>query len=288
MLFVLASCSSDDDKASAAGDGSFVEFSLDGESVDITKRNTDFIANENCDRIYATISHISDDQTLRFRMEFELTGTGHIDNIRFVEYSDNNRNYNTVNFQPAETFSINNFSYDAATKQLYFDFDGDLYDIDDQGQKTHISGKFQYNSANSVECGFFQRHVTADNGSMHFTRWVVNTSADWVLYQFYSDNGYLMRIYSDTDIKNVSPGTYDLASGDNVRIELYKYIGETKATPLQPLYSNEWEFYDCTGTITVNSQNLQPFPHTTGTFSFQATDANGNIIFENLSGTFEM
>lgn len=285
LVFVLASCSSDDD-SKTPGDGSYLELNVNGQSLSMPRST--FIANENCDYIYATVMDVPEDYDTRFRMEFELTTSGRINKVMFIEFSDNNRQYQTVNFKPSETFSINNFSYDPAARQLYFEFEGELYEADHPENTKHISGKMHYNNITSIDCGFFQRHVTVNNGAMHFTRWIVNTSDDRVLYQFYSDNGYLFHIHTNTDIANVAPGSYAFGPDSPLRINLYKYIGETKATSIQPLYTNEWELYNCTGTIHIDQQNQLPFVCTKGTFTFDATDSEGNSIFQNLSGNFEI
>lgn len=286
LLFVLASCSSDDDKANTTGDGSYFEINVNGETVSLPWST--FSANENCEYIYAGVMDVPESFGTQFRMEFELSKSGHIKKVRFYDFSDANRHYETVDFAPAETFSITNFNYDAANRQLYFEFEGDLFEMGIPGNKKYISGKMQYNDTNSITCGFFPHQLTVDNGAMHFTNTVTSTSADGVIYSFYSDHGYVMRIQSDTAIENRETGSYAFTAGSNFRILLYKYIGALKLTPAANINPADWQAYNCTGTITVDSHNLQPLPHTIGTFTLRATDAGGNVVFDNLTGSFEM
>ncbi len=286
LLFVLASCSSDDDKANATSDGSYFEITVNGETMSLPRST--FSANENCEYIYAGVMDVPLEFSSRFHMQFELSKSGHIKKVRFYDFSDANRHYETVDFAPAETFSISNFNYDAENRQLYFEFEGDLYEMGVPGNKKHISGKMQYNDTNSIACGFFPHQLTVDNGAMHFTSTVTSTSTDGVVYDFYSDNGYVMRIQSDTAIENRDTGSYAFTAGSNFRILLYKYIGALKLTPTANINPTEWQAYNCSGTISIGSHNLQPFQYTTGTFSLKATDGEGNIVFENLKGSFEM
>ncbi|WP_294822154.1 hypothetical protein [uncultured Flavobacterium sp.] len=286
LLSALVSCTSDDGKANNGNDGSYFEISVNGENLSLPRST--FTANENCGNIFAGVMDIPSRFSIRFNMQFRLTDNGKIHHVRFTEYSDNNRHYETVVFKPAETFSISNFNYDKTAGRVHFEYEGDLYEMGHPENKKHISGKMQHNSTASLECGFFPRTVQVNDTEMNFTSWVVNSSSAGFAYDNYSDNGYVLRLTTETDIENLAPGSYPFTPESPLRINLYKYIGETKADFDTGIYPAEWSSYNCSGTLTIDTHNTLPYPHTTGTFSLHATDNEGNTRFENLTGSFKL
>jgi len=286
LLLSITSCSSDDDKGGGNGTGSLFEINVNGKNLSLPE--TSFIANESCEYIYATIMDVPGSFPTRFRMEFQLTKTGHLKEIDFTEYSDNNRQYQTAVFQPAETFTISNFEYDPATKYLYFEFEGDLLEMDHPQNKKHISGKLKYNNTTAPECGYFPHLITVDTPEMHFTSWETTTSPARATYSHFSDNGYLMQIDSEIQLKDIPQGTYSFNDYSALRINMFTYVGPIKASFDQTPHGIDWIPLSSTGTLTITSQNQLPYPHTKGTFTFRVEDPNGDVVFENFTGSFEM
>jgi hypothetical protein len=142
-----------------------MEISVHNNTFTIT--NKEFSGNENCDIIFVSASMLS--EVKKFRIEFELTKEGYIKDILLVDYSDNNRHYQSADFKPSETFFIENYTYDAIKKSLYFEFSGVLYDISSQSNTLPINGKIQFKNLSSVDCSFEPKSMKADVGNTVFS-----------------------------------------------------------------------------------------------------------------------
>jgi hypothetical protein len=283
FVFIWVSCSCT--KESVEPDtASFIELAVDGGStvrLNYSKNtNNGAYSNENCGKFFITASF----DAPPFRFSLEVTKQGHIQKLMYTDFQLT-KSYYEADFNILRAFQIKNFSYDEGKRNLYFEFEGYVYEHyypEPRAKAKHLKGKVNFENMETVPCSFFPDEIapTTPTPLLRINNRIAWTDGSTVQYRYFTDNGYMLVIHNPQKINEIPIGTYAYDNTKPTKITLHKYIGIVQTTILLPLKYEEWEHYDCEGNLNISQHNTTPFAHTAGSFNLRAKDMNGNMIYE--------
>ncbi len=283
---MFLSCGSDDSPTNSITRQ--LEFAIDNERN--TFINNQFYANENCNEIFISVSTVSLELDSKFLLEISLNKKGNINSFSFVDYSDDNRLYRTADFNPSQTFLIENFKLDEQLNSLYFEFEGTLYEIDTPENTKRISGAVTVEDFQSIDCSFTPKELDVVINQELFSKTnVVGLSSEnefrWIAF---SDNDIKLELVTDKDLSDLSTGVYSFARGDITNIvSIEKYIGQPKATHIKLLKDEDWKSYEYEGELIISKQIDGIDPITNGSFNFKVFEGN-ELVYEITNGSFSL
>jgi hypothetical protein len=218
-----------------------------------------------------------------FRIEFQITKQGFIKQIRFWDYQNDNKNYYEADFNILRAFKVQNFSYNEVTRNLYFEFEGLLYQHyypESFAKSKYLKGKVVFEGIETIPCSFFPDEITSAMPSnlLRINNRIVWSNSTQVQYIYFTDNGYMLVIHNTKKFNEIAVGTYIYTNSTPLKITLHQYKDILKCSPIPILKNEEWTHYDCEGEITILQHGVSPFAHSIGTFSLQAKDSNRNVI----------
>lgn len=264
-----------------------MEFNIENHSVTFT--DEEFIGNENCSRIFLSASTASKKND-RFRVELDLTTDGHIREIFFVDYDDNNRHYRTSDFISSKSLTIDDFKFSSVDRSLDFTFEGVLYEIGHQQNTKLVNGKVTIQNLTNVTCLQEPSKITAEINQQPFHQVDIvgrsnSSQTEWVSI---SDDGMKLSVITATELRSMPIGKYTFTKNDLLnRVIIERYIGDQKATPTRLIQPEEWENFEYEGELIIEEQQSVPFPQTTGSFILKAYK-NNNVVVEVKKGKFSI
>jgi len=133
-------------------------------------------------------------------MEFVLTKSGLINKVSFYDYSDDNKQFSTVDFQPNKTFSISNFTTTATN--IAFDFEGELYKVNSPSNYSiSLNGSVNYKKYKSIACSFYPWMLTFSlneddlNATEQIIKQTSTNQGQDIQYIYFTQDGFLFTIY---------------------------------------------------------------------------------------------
>ena len=209
------------------------------------------------------------------------------------------KNYRSSDFNPTADFHIKNYRYDPATRDLYFEFDGKLFEVlpevNESGGSIMLKGKVDEkqielrteNAAHRPIATFSDEH---DNfyPILYFSD---RSADDYLIFQhnFITNKGERIRFSFDPFVLNApsfpSEFTFNQETTNN-RIDYYKFTGFPRSTMAKILRTEDWKKFNCSGTFTV----LETFGYANGyiskgTFSMNIYD-NQQLFTTTENGVF--
>lgn len=283
ILLLFAGCEEEEPAISQ-----LLEVEIDGNTSIFI--NEDLSANENCGRIFINASAVTNKFNSEFHISLDITRDGHIYSILFVDYADRNRHYRTANYNAANGFAIKDYSYSPQDKSVNFRFDGTLYEVDNPQNTKRLRGKARLHHLYDHPCSYWPEVVKANiNGApFHAVKHSGSGTTSITNRTAFSAEGYRISIVTARELKEMPVGTYRFTKEDAAnRVMIEKYLGSPNANHYQPLWEHEWESYDYEGVLHILEQTADPFPHTSGTFSFKAYK-NKKLEYEVTDGNFSL
>lgn len=258
-------------------------------------------ANENCDNIFVTASPtlIND---LGFRIKFRLTKLGILQNITLYNYRESNREYQTPDFKPSGTMVITNFKYESTTQYLYFEYEGNLVEVESDFAQIgvnkpykYIKGKVEINNIINTSCANSTTKINYQNNNINFftidNQSIKNLSLIVNQYEFnlFSNNGLRIKFKNSDDLWNQNIGQYNFTETTvENRIDFEQYIGNIRATQLLWLRPIDWKNFSTTGNYIIqqktiiNNQKL-----TKGEFNLNVYE-NNQLLYSISNAKFEI
>ncbi len=288
LLFcILFSCNSDDHSETIVTRN--FELSIDTEKMDFV--NDQFFTNENCNRIYLNMSTSSSVSVPKFLLEIEMTTSGHLKEVFYVDYADNNRHYRSPDFNNSKDFTITNFNYDKLLDSLYFEFSGKIYEFDNPLNSKIISGVIKDDNFETIACSFLPKEIIADIDQeplFHAVEMIGTSSLEKTKWIAISDNGFKIEIITDQKMKEMPIGTYSFGKADQLNIvTIENYKGPIRATNARFLLDEDWESYEYEGELIIDEQIEKPFRVTKGHFTFKALKGD-ELVYEITNGRFSI
>ena len=166
--------------------------------------------------------------------------------MRLFDYRFGNDLYEATDFKTNGLFTISNFKYNEVKKYLYFEYEGELAEVEtdfnslDKNQpRKKIKGVVSINDIRSIKCNTFILQLNFITNTLKFftnrsfASYDSNSKTNPYQFSFFSNNGYRAIIKSKVDLWNLDKGTYtfDQNTLEN-RIDLEQYIGIFRATQL--------------------------------------------------------
>ncbi|MBG6112001.1 hypothetical protein IWX84_002896 [Flavobacterium sp. CG_9.10] len=275
-----------------------LEISIDNENLKLT--NSSISSNESCNNVFVSCRYESP-KDAGFRIEFRLTKSGALRNIRLFDYRNGNSHFESADFNPKGLIAITNFSYDETKKYLHFDFKGELLEqaygdeLDVAKKRKFVEGSITITDVRNTQCTSFTPNLIFETTNLRFLSNDNFGSNDSTLktnpYQFffYSDNGYRTIFRSNKDLWNLEKGTYtfDQNTIEN-RIDFEQYIGIFRATQLLWIRDIEWKKFQTSGCYTIKEHvMINGLKVTKGEMALQVYD-NGILLYSSNNGTFEV
>lgn len=285
LLIFFIGCDSDSDEPVPS---QVLNFTINDKTVTFTDK--DFSGNENCGYIFINTSALTDQYNSKFHLDIDLTTDGYIQDVLFVDYSDQNRYYRTADFNSSKVFFIKDFRFDPSDRSLYFEYTGTLYEMNNSQSTKAISGKVQIDSLKEISCSYSPRQIKAMINQTPFRQVALTGSSNseeskWIAI---SDDGMMITFITARELRDMPPGTYTFTKDDRLdRIKIQKYIGPFKATDLKHLDNDEWENYQYEGELIIEGKEGIPDVRTNGKFNLRAFNDEGTV-YEVTNGEFSL
>lgn len=283
LLILMAGCSSEELPEVQQA----MEIQIDEETVTFTEK--ELSGNENCGQIFVNASAQTENSS-RFRIDINITTSGRIKDIHFVDYSDNNRHYRTADFTSAEVFFIDNYSFSPLHRTLNFDFNGTLYEINRAQNTKLITGKVNIDHLENISCSFEPSEIEADINQEPFNVVSIvgtstSTETEWLAV---SDDGIKISIITADNLQDMPAGVYSFTKDDLLnRVTIEKYTGSHKATDSKIIRSEEWESFQYEGELIIEEQAGDPTTRARGSFNLKAYKDN-EVVYEITNGKFSI
>lgn len=209
------------------------------------------------------------------------------------------KNYRSADFNPTADFHIKNYRYDPVTRDLYFEFEGKLFEVlpevNENGGSIMLKGKVDEKQIELRHENAANRPIATfgyANGNFYP---VINFSGrsdeEYTIFHhnFISDKGERIHFSFDPFVLNAaslpSEFTFNQETANN-RIDFYKFTGFPRSTMARIMREEDWKKYNCSGTFTV----LETFGYANGhiskgTFSMDIYD-NQQLYITTENGMF--
>lgn len=222
--------------------------------------------------------------------------------MRLFDYRFGNDLYETTDFKTNGLFTISNFKYNEVKKYLYFEYEGELAEVEtdfnslDKIQpRKKIKGVVSINDIRSIKCNTFILQLNFTTNTLKFfinrsfASYDSNSKTNPYQFSFFSDNGYRAIIKSKVDLWNLDKGTYtfDQNTLEN-RIDLEQYIGIFRATQLLWIRPVDWKKFQTSGSYIIKERLIiNALKVSRGEINTQVFD-NGVLLHTINNGTFEV
>jgi len=300
LLFLGISISCEKDEVANKVIEQSIDLQIENEKFKIV--NESFVINENCNTIFVSLIYDKGINEPHFIFELSITKKGILRKVSYTRFGESTSPFDTPDFNLKELFTVGSFVYDESSKNLSFNFSGELVKVEtnipllDVPQKRKkINGKIMSNKVKATICTSFISDLHFETNNLTFATNYNAGSHDPSLpvnqynFRFYSDNGYRTIIKSKVDLWNLEKGTYnfDQSSAEN-RIDFEQYIGIFRATQLLWIRDIDWKKFETSGSYTIkehviiNGQKV-----TKGEFNLQIFD-NGTLKHNITNAKFEV
>ena len=230
-----------------------IDLQIENEKFKIV--NESFVVNENCNTIFVSLIYDKGKNEPHFIFELAITKKGILRKVSYTRFGESTSPFDTPDFNLKGLFTVDNFVYDESSKNLSFNFSGELVKVEtntpllDVPQKRKkINGKIISNKVKATTCTSFISDLHFETNNLTFaTNFNAgshdpNLPANQYNFWFFSDNGYRAIIKSKVDLWNLDKGTYtfDQNTLEN-RIDLEQYVGIFRATQLLWIRPQDWK-----------------------------------------------
>lgn len=244
--------------------------------------------NSNCDNIFLTIYNQAEGfhKTV---LEIDLRRDGTLAKISYYEQvrNETTQRFERTYYYPPfydllSTITISNFSFDEITKNVYFEFEGTLYNERDDSQSIEIDGLIDMKNLYDAPCSIevlTSLDYNSDEFSFNSIFWSRGSSSNSPLtHSFRSNNGFQARFVTDPNIGDLSVGTYLLPENSNTNyFELSEYNGPLHATQTPNRFDDtDWINYATRGSFTITDKIIVDTFNTKiiGYFDIEVLDQN--------------
>ncbi|MBP2832201.1 hypothetical protein J8281_08365 [Aquimarina sp. U1-2] len=287
VCYLFLSCSSSDDDTNPEISRSF-QLDIDSKSMNFV--NEQFSMNENCDRIFINMS-TSSMSNPKFFLEIKMTVTGHLEEVFYVDYEDNDRHYRSADFDTSENFKITTFAYGPSNKFLEIAFSGNVYEYGQPKNSKAIKGTIQEENLESISCSHSPWFITADineNQSFQSVQMQGKTDSESTRWMAISDNGFKIKLITEQTLQHMPPGTYAFGKDDPYnKVIIEQYVGPEGATRFIQFIEEQWETYDYEGELIIDAPSGNFSTVTKGSFNLNALKG-GEVIYSITNGRFSI
>jgi hypothetical protein len=300
LIVLFFSCCSNDDNDKELD--KVVKITIGNESF-LVNDQIQISSNENCNNVFVSARYNTPKNAdFGFRVNFKLTKNGVLRNITLYNARESGKEYQTANFNADATMVIRNFEYNPETKYLAFEFEGNLFEEDNnlftldvpQPQK-FIKGNVKIKDVLDKACtsSFYMINFETNNLKFYTINSLGTKNLNLLVNQhktdFFSSNGFRITINSDTDLWDLPTGTTNF---DTSTIENYfgfeKYIGILRATQSEWIRPQDWQIYTTSGSYTIQEHVVEYNQKVTrGVFSMNVFE-NGNLKYTIENKNFQV
>lgn len=300
LLFLGISISCDKDEITNKVIEQSIDLQIENEKFKIV--NESFVVNENCNTIFVSLIYDKGKNEPHFIFELAITKKGILRKVSYTRFGESTSPFDTPDFNLKGLFTVDNFVYDESSKNLSFNFSGELVKVEtntpllDVPQKRKkINGKIISNKVKATTCTSFISDLHFETNNLTFaTNFNAgshdpNLPANQYNFRFFSNNGYRAIIKSKVDLWNLDKGTYtfDQNTLEN-RIDLDQYVGIFRATQLLWIRPQDWKKFQTSGSYTIKEHVIiNGLKVTRGEINMQVYD-NGMLLHTINNGTFEV
>ena len=277
-----------------------IDLQIENEKFKIV--NESFVVNENCNTIFVSLIYDKGKNEPHFIFELSITKKGILKKVSYTRFGESTSPFGTPDFNLKGLFTVDNFIYEESSKNLSFNFSGELVKVEtntpllDVPQKRkEINGKIMSKKVKATTCTSFISNLHFETNNLTFaTNFNAgshdpNLPANQYNFWFFSDNGYRAIIKSKVDLWNLDKGTYtfDQNTLEN-RIDFEQYIGIFRATQLLGIRPQDWKKFQTSGSYTIIEHVIiNGLKVTRGELDLQVYD-NGQLLHAITKGTFEV
>jgi hypothetical protein len=296
LLLFIWSCIKDEETNKVIEQS--IDLQIENEKFKIV--NESFVVNENCNSIFVSIIYDKGKKEPHFIFELSITKKGILKKVSYTRFGESTSPFDTPDFNLKGLFTVDNFVYDDSSKNLSFNFSGELVKVEtntpmlDVPQKRKkINGKIMSNKVKATTCTSFTSDLHFETNNLTFATNFNSGSHDPNLpvnqynFRFFSNNGYRAIIKSKIDLWNFDKGTYtfDQNTIEN-RIDLEQYTGIFRATQLLWIRPQDWKKFQTAGSYTIlEHTTINDEKVTRGEMDLQVYD-NGALIHNITNGKF--
>jgi hypothetical protein len=300
IVLLLFICSCEKDEITNKVVEQSIDLQIENEKFKIV--NESFVVNENCNTIFVSLIYDKGKNEPHFIFELSITKKGILRKVSYTRFGESTSPFDTPDFNLKGLFTVDNFVYDESSKNLSFNFSGELVKVEtntpllDVPQKRKkINGKIMSNKVKATTCTSFTSDLHFETNNLTFaTNFNAgshdpNLPANQYSFRFFSNNGYRAIIKSRIDLWNFDKGTYtfDQNTIEN-RIDLEQYIGIFRATQLLWIRPQDWKKFQTSGSYTIKEHVIiNGLKVTRGELDLQVYD-NGLLLHTITKGTFEV
>ena len=264
IFLVFFSCSKSDNIVKKNISNKVV-IKISNENFETTNENV--FTNESCDYIFVNaIKNIPNE--LGFRIKFSISKLGVLQNITLYNYRENNKEYQTADFNLLDSVTISNFEYNES--YLNFEFEGNLVEVNTditslQTNKPlkYIKGKVTGKNITKTNCNSeFSKLNYLSNNFDFLTTKAFSTQDNTLVtnpfrYEFLSNNGFKATFKCSDALKNQQIGQYNFFENSvENKIDFEQYIGNFRATQLLFIRPIDWKSFSTSGSYKVMEKNL--------------------------------
>jgi hypothetical protein len=229
-------------------------------------------SNENCESLFVSASFTNAEKR-KFRINFHVKKTGALTQASidvYPEISGVIEVLATPTFNPRSIFSISNFKYDATSKYLYFDFEGEVMKenlrqdrLDVPQERKFMKGKVEIKDVKTSDCSidaFSKLNFSTDDLQFLTYLTYANIQTNPIVpnrfkSSIYADNGFKISFVNNDNFGDLPLGTYtfDENTVENV-IKFEKYIGIPYYSQTGRIREQDWKVYQTAGNYTIKEQ----------------------------------
>lgn len=275
-----------------------LEVIIENEAYNFYQKNVGVYITEN-DEIRVLITYAETDVPLMSYAVGFIFKNNNLSEV-IMAYIKNGKTYHTADFNLTDNFHIKNYKYDPTTRDLYFEYEGKLFErlseVNLNASSITIKGKIdQKNIEKRTESVFHPQIATFSyqNSTFYPVIYLPSRGKDgeWVFHHdFITNSGDRIRFSFDQFTVNspLLPKQYtfdEKSAKDN--ITFYKFDGKPRATVYYIIRDEDWIKYSCSGTFTIAEHfAIADYHITKGTFTLQVYDNNNNPLFKTEDGKF--
>jgi hypothetical protein len=251
--------------------------------------NDKFSSNENCNTIFILFQPSN---AFPYVLDLTLSKKG---DIISAKIADQTKNYESLAFNPTETFKITSFQYDSVNTSLAMNFEGTLFSSK-KTTYTTIKGVINKLNIKPTTCSSILARIEAvletNNGNterIYSTSGVAEFDSKTYRQYYYSNNGYRFVLESKTNFNTTKSGVYSITSDPNssIKVKFQKYIGSTGDNISITYNSNEWTDFRTEGTVDIGQPlTLNGTKGIAGKLNITAFDENNQTIYHIKNGNF--
>lgn len=286
LVLTIVSCSKDEVIAEKQIEvKNLMTINVDG--VKYRSINENFAGNENCGNLHVSTAYY-EKNNIDFRLTISLSENGQ---LNYVRYGENKlpiqgvtvmKQFFTPNFNPLRTFNISEFSYNSATRDLSFRFDGTVFFEGDNSKVRNLSGKIDIKSFRTIECGivktgisFISPNFTIYDTNSNRTRFANNTQR----HRYFLNNGHIIDINVEQDFWDLQLGEilFTQSSTQN-KVSIIKQLDNIIANQTASMNDHQWLNYGTEGKIIIEKKEIiNGTKKISGTINLNMFD-NGQLV----------